>query len=136
MTVSAPTRRTGVVAAVASAISFGAAFVVVRIWMPFPPGLSPHAATLIHVKLLLSTFTALLLVALLINYARLYRRIPNRFTVALILFTVLLGLHAIASNPLVPLLFGFRVVDVGPFTFLPDLFASCAVLVLLRQSLN
>ncbi|SFR51990.1 hypothetical protein [Halogeometricum limi] len=90
---------------------------------------------LLRVKLFVSTFNVALLVALAYNYVRVYRDLPNPFTMSLVVFTLALLLYALTSNPLAAVLFGFRpTVSIGPFTFLPDLFAAVAVVVLLYQS--
>lgn len=64
--------------------------------------------------------------------------LPNPFTRSLLLFSVALLLYALASNPLVWILLGFRRgllgLGIGGFAFLPDLFAAVAVTVLLHQS--
>ena len=76
-----------------------------------------------------------MLLALLWNYVAVYRDIPNRFTLSLLLFTVALLLYAVSSNPLLPIVLGFsHGTTLGPFVFLPDVFASIAVVVLLYQS--
>ncbi|MBS3760943.1 MAG: hypothetical protein KGY43_05675 [Halodesulfurarchaeum sp.] len=75
------------------------------------------------------------MLAILWNYLRVYRDLPNRFTLSLLLFTVALLLYAVSSNPLLPIILGFRHgTTLGPFMFLPDLFASIASIVLLYQS--
>lgn len=93
--------------------------------------------TVMQVKVFLSTFNVLLLLALTWSYLSVYRGLPNRFAGSLVLVSVALLLYALASNPLVYLLFGFRGGGgLGPFTFLSDAFASVAVVVLLYQSLR
>lgn len=95
----------------------------------------PRLAFFLQVKLLVSTFNVVLLVALAYNYVRVYRDLPNPFTMSLVVFTVSLLLYAVTSNPLAAIVFGFRPqVSIGAFTFLPDLFAAVAVVVLLYQS--
>ncbi len=96
-----------------------------------------HATTGIEsqLRLFLSTYNVLLLLALTGSYLVVYRDLPNRFTGSLLLFAVALLLYAVASNPAVHVLFGFRGgPGLGPFLFLPDLFAAFAVTVLLYQS--
>lgn len=91
--------------------------------------------TVVQIKLFVTTFNAVVLLALLWNYLTVYRDLPNRFTLSLLLFCVALLLYAVSSNPLLPLLVGFRHgATLGPFVFLPDLFAGFAVVVLLYQS--
>ncbi|WP_231183409.1 hypothetical protein [Haladaptatus sp. DYF46] len=101
-----------------------------------PPGRGPPPlAELLQVKVFFSTFTSVLLLVLLTTYARIYRNLPNRFTMSLLLFTVSLTLYALTANPLIALLFGFNPPGgLGPFTFLPDMFASVSVIILLYQS--
>ena len=94
----------------------------------------PRLALVLQVKLLVTTFTVVLLVVLAGTYASLYRDLPNPFTLSLVVFCVALLLYALTSNPFVLLVLGFRPTPLGPFTFLPDLFAAVAVVVLLYQS--
>lgn len=99
---------------------------------PAPPGSHPRLADILQVKVFFSTFTSVLLLVLLTTYARIYRDLPNRFTMSLLLFTVSLTLYALTANPLVAILFGFMPPGgLGPFTFLPDMFASVSVIILL-----
>lgn len=91
--------------------------------------------TVVRIKLFVTTLNVVLLLALLWNYVAVYRDLPNRFTLSLLLFTVALLLYAVSSNPLLPLVMGFRHgAALGPFVFIPDVFASIAVVVLLYQS--
>lgn len=91
--------------------------------------------TFLGIKMFISTFTLILLAVLLWNYLSIYREMPNRFTLSLIILSLALLLYAFFSNPYVPLVLGFRHgVGLGPFTFLPDLFAAAAVTILLYQS--
>jgi hypothetical protein len=101
------------------------------------PGHGPPVSieTVVRVKLFVTTLNVVMLLALLWNYVAVYRDLPNRFTLSLLLFTVALLLYAVSSNPLLPLLLGFRHgTTLGPFVFMPDVFASIAVVVLLYQS--
>jgi len=102
-----------------------------------PPGIAPGEQfdTVVQVRMFLATFNAVLLVALVWSYLTLYRDLPNRFTLSLILFSLALLLYSVASIPGVHVLFGYRTeATLGPFTFLPDAFAAVAVVVLLYQS--
>lgn len=128
--------KTGAVVGVAALLS---AIVTLTTGLQ-PLGLPTHGPpvgieTVIQIKLFLTTLNALVLLAIFWNYLRVYRDIPNRFTLSLLLFTVALLLYALASNPLLPVLMGFEHAStLGPFMFLPDVFASIAVIVLLYQS--
>ena len=102
------------------------------------PGMGPGMAEPgieTDLRMFLSTYNVLLLLVLTWSYLVVYRDLPNRFTGSLLLFAVALLLYAMASNPAVHVLFGFRGgPELGPFAFLPDLFAAFAVTVLLYQS--
>jgi hypothetical protein len=101
------------------------------------PGHGPPVSieTVVRIKLFVTTLNVVMLLALLWNYVAVYRDLPNRFTLSLLLFTVALLLYAVSSNPLLSLLLGFRHgTTLGPFVFIPDVFASIAVVVLLYQS--
>jgi hypothetical protein len=90
-----------------------------------------------EVRVFISTFNVLIILALVWSYLSVYRDLPNRFTGSLLLVTGALLLYALASNPVVHLLFGFGGnTTLGPFAFLPDLFAAVAVSALLYQSLQ
>lgn len=132
-------RRTLLTAATAAVVALAVAALAPRyvFRFPFPPHSDSAFDALLQVKLFFSTFTVVLLLVLLATYIRIYRDLPNNFTLSLLLFTVALTLYAITSNPLLPILFGFdHPPAVGPFTFLPDAFTSVAVVILLYQSLR
>ena len=101
-------------------------------------GRPPRIETFIRLKLFVSTFTVVVLLALLSNYAAIYRDLPNPFTRSLLLFSVALLLYALSSSPLVWLVLGIRQgllgLGIGGFAFLPDVFAAVAVTLLLHQS--
>ena len=95
----------------------------------------PRLAFALSAKLFVSTFNIVLLLALTATYAAIYRALPNRFTLSLGLFSVALLLYAVTSNPVLQVLAGVRPTpQLGVFTFLPDLFAGLAVVLLLYQS--
>ncbi|KXB07457.1 hypothetical protein AKJ51_01295 [candidate division MSBL1 archaeon SCGC-AAA382A20] len=86
-------------------------------------------------KTFVTTFNTVLIGALLANYISIYREIRSRFTLSLIVFSVALLLFSISSNPLIPFFLDFHFGPVlGIFTFLPNIFASIAVLTLLYLS--
>jgi hypothetical protein len=116
-----------------------ALFVDPLVFRPMGRGMGPnHSMTpFLDIRLFLSTFNVLVLVALAWSYLAVYRDLPNRFTGSLLLFTVALLLYALASNPAVHLVFGYRIAPgLGPFAFLPDLFAAVAVTLLFYQSMQ
>ena len=101
-------------------------------------GQTPRIETFVRLKLFVSTYTVVTLLALVGTYVSLYRDLPNPFTRSLLLFSVALLLYALSSSPLVWLVLGFRRallgLGIGGFAFLPDLFAAVAVTLLLYQS--
>jgi len=82
-------------------------------------------------KTVVSTVNATLLVFLLITYIDIYRKTQSEFTIGLIIFSMVLLLYALASNPLIHWIFGFRALGLGPFAMLPDLFTCIALAVLI-----
>jgi len=134
-----PTTRVGVIVGAAAVISGLVALLLdPQLVGGIGRGMSQRAYAfelVTEVRLFLSTFNVLVLIVLAWSYLVVYRDLPNRFTFSLLLFTVALLLYAVVSNPAIHLLFGYRGgPGLGPFAFLPDLFAAVAVTVLLYQS--
>ena len=88
------------------------------------------------IRTVVTTVNATLASMLLIAYIDIYRRIKSEFTIGLGLFSVVLLLYALVSNPLLHSVFGFWAVGLGPFAMLPDLFACIALSLLLYLSLR
>jgi len=88
------------------------------------------------VRTMLSSINATLLILLLVTYIDMYRKIPSDFTFGLILFSLILLLYALSSNPLLQWLFGYRAFGLGPFAMLPDMFTTLALAVLLYLTMN
>jgi hypothetical protein len=84
----------------------------------------------------LSTINATLLVFLMITYIDIYKKLKSEFTVGLIIFSMILLLYALVSNPLMQNIFGFRAIGLGPFAMLPDLFTCLALAVLLYLTMK
>jgi hypothetical protein len=114
-----------------------AAIWAIKYWSPPPPGGPPpppipgDIAWFYTAQAVISTINATLAIILLITYINLYRKIQLLFTIGLIIFSMVLLLHALASCPIVLWIFGFRAYGLGPFAMLPDLFTSLALTVLL-----
>ncbi|GGM65279.1 hypothetical protein J2752_000319 [Halarchaeum rubridurum] len=130
-----PLTKTAAVAAVAALCGLvaGVALPVV----PMPPPIDHHAflETFVRVQFAVSTFNLVLLAALVVAYVGIYRDLPNKYTLSLLLTSVALFLYALSSNPLAPMAFGFPpITGLGPFTFLPNFFVGVAVVVLFYQS--
>jgi Na+/H+-translocating membrane pyrophosphatase len=69
-------------------------------------------------------------------YFSIYREVKSEFTVSLIIVMFALLIYSITSSPILPLLFGFWGMGLGPFTMIPDLFATVALVTLLYISLK
>jgi hypothetical protein len=83
------------------------------------------------VKTIISTINVTLLVFLLVTYIDIYRKTQSEFTIGLIIFSLVLLLYALTSNPMLHLTFGFYAFGLGPFAMLPDLFTCTALALLL-----
>jgi hypothetical protein len=60
-----------------------------------------------------------------------YLKTKSEFVIGLMIFSMVLLLNALTSNPLVHQIFGFYAFGLGPFAMLPDLFTLSALIVLL-----
>jgi hypothetical protein len=115
------------------------------IWFPLYP-FEPHERPPLEIfgdielfytiKTVVSTINITLLVFLLLTYINIYRKTRSEFTVGLIIFSGVFLLNALASNPFVIWIFGFRPFGLGPFAMLPDLFTLAALGVLLYLSIK
>lgn len=103
---------------------------------PVPPEGGDLLAQLVTVKTIISFANMVLIATLLALYYRIYSEVRSKFTLGLILLTFTLLLYAVTSNPLVHILFGYYPFGLGPFTVIPDLFTTFALLVLLYLSLE
>lgn len=88
------------------------------------------------VKAILSTINITLLIFLLATYIDMYRKLHSEFTIGLIVFSLILLLYALTSNPLLQWLFGFWGFGLGPFAMLPDLCTTLALAVLLYLTMK
>jgi hypothetical protein len=88
------------------------------------------------VKTILSSINATLLVFLLATYVDMYKKLQSEFTIGLIIFSLILLLYALSSNPLLQWIFGYRAFGLGPFAMLPDLFTTLALAVLLYLTMK
>lgn len=87
-------------------------------------------------KTVFSTLNMALLIFLLLAYVDIYRKTGSEFTIGLIIFSTILFLYALTSNPMVMWAWGFRPFGMGPFALLPDLFTFAALIVLLYLSIK
>jgi hypothetical protein len=125
--------------------SLSALWATSTLWFPFspfehrlpPPRDIPGDIEFFYTaKTVVSMINATLLVFLLLTYIDIYRKTRSEFTIGLTIFSGVLLLNALASNPLVIWIFGFRPVGLGPFAFLPDLFTLGALVILLYLSIK
>jgi hypothetical protein len=84
----------------------------------------------------ISTINATLLVFLMITYIDIYKTLKSEFTIGLIIFSMILLLYALVSNPLMQNIFGFRGIGLGPFAMLPHLFTCLALAVLIYLTMK
>jgi len=115
------------------------------VWFPFspferrlpPPREIPGDIEFFYTaKTVVSTINVTLLVFLLLSYVDIYRKTRSEFTIGLAIFSGIFLLNALASNPLVIWVFGFRPFGLGPFALLPDLFTFGALAILLYLSVK
>ncbi len=104
--------------------------------LPPPQNIPGDVEFFYTAKAVVSTINVTLLIFLLLTYIGIYRKTRSEFTIGLIVFSAVLLLNALASNPLVIWVFGFRPFGLGPFALLPDLFTSAALAVLLYLSVK
>ncbi|MEM3090807.1 MAG: hypothetical protein QXW17_03480, partial [Candidatus Bathyarchaeia archaeon] len=88
------------------------------------------------VKTVISTVNIAIVLILLFIYMNIYRKTKTNFTIGLIIFSLILLLYTVSSNPILQTIFGYRAFGLGPFAMLPDVFALIALLVLLYLSLK
>jgi hypothetical protein len=87
-------------------------------------------------KTALTMINMTLSVILIGLYVKVYRDTKSEFTIGLIIMTFSLFLYATLSNPLLPMLFGYRILGVGIFSILPDIFTTVALSALLYLGLK
>jgi hypothetical protein len=83
------------------------------------------------VQTVVSSVNVALLIILLIIYIDIFRKTKSEFTIGLLIFSMVLLLYALFSNPIIHWLFGFRSYGLGPFAMLPHIFTFVALTVLL-----
>ncbi len=98
--------------------------------MPFPFEIPWDLEFFYMAKTVVSSINIALLVFLLVLYLGIYKKTRSEFTIGLIVFALVLMMNALASNTFIIFAFGFRLVGLGPFALLPDLFTLVALTVL------
>jgi hypothetical protein len=132
---------------VAGAIGFASSNVLVKPPEHFvPPNFDPnHPPTgldpadrdsFIHAKSAMTMINMMLSVALIALYVKIYRETKAQFTMGLIFVMLALFLYAMMSNPMIPMLFGYRIFGVGLFSILPDIFTTLALSILIYLTMK
>ena len=102
-----------------------------------PPGGFPGDFEYFYVLFtILSTVNIALLVLLLLTYINIYSKTRSPFTIGLVIFALVFLIRDIAQSPFVSGLLGFRAVGLGPFVFLPAIFETAALAVLIYLSIK
>lgn len=97
-----------------------------------PPATIPGDIELFYtIQTVVSAINITILIILLATYIDIYNRTKSEFTIGLIIFSSVMLLNSLFSNPFLHLVFGFSSFGLGPFAMLPDLFTLAAVSVLL-----
>lgn len=88
------------------------------------------------IQAIVSSVNIALSILLLGVYLDTYRRMRSEFSLALVVFSLVLLSYSLTSNPFVRDLFGFRGSGLGPFGMLPDVFACMGLIILVYLSLK
>jgi hypothetical protein len=79
---------------------------------------------------IISIVSIALSVFLLVMYADSYRKTRSDFSVALMIFAIVLFFSSLTSNPALQSAFGFKAFGLGPFAMLPLLFQCVGLAIL------
>jgi hypothetical protein len=102
-----------------------------------PVPMPPPDTWLTNIHALITLGNIILLLCLLVIYARNYKEIKSKFALGLIAFVILLMVQAFTSNPFVHLLWGFqRLYALGLLRILSEWFEFAALAILLYISLK
>jgi hypothetical protein len=120
-------------------VALVAAFWAINTSFPFlpplgryrPPEFIPGDIELYYtVKTVVSSINVTLLTILFVTYIGIYMKTKSEFTLGLMIFSIVMLLNALTSNPLLLRIFGFIPFGLGPFAMLPDLFTLFALVIL------
>jgi hypothetical protein len=103
---------------------------------PIPDEYLPLISAMIVFKAVISTVNFALILCALAIYYNIYRAMRTRFTLGLLMMIIALMMNAFTSNPLLQFRFGGQFIGLGPLTFLPDVFTTITLIVLLYISLE
>jgi len=128
------------VLAILIAVALTTAFwAVSSLYQPFnplrplpPPPSTPGDFEFFYIaKTVVSSLNIALLGFLLITNADLFRKTRSKFTFALLIFSVAFLFKDLTASPIVIGAFGYRLVGLGPFALLPDMFEFVVLVALL-----
>ena len=88
------------------------------------------------IKTIIALINIGLIIPLLYTYIKIYRNMPNKFTLGLLLIMISLLLYAITASPIMTHMLGLHSFNEGPFQFLPNLFTTIALMVLVKVSIE
>lgn len=124
--------RTEMKAIIVSSFLVGVLSAYLTNWAVFAP--EAYIQSAIVIKVFFSSINAVLLAGLVFNYTKIYRDMPTHTSRIFLIFSSSLLFYAISSNPIVHLLFGYKLISLGPFTYVPDLFVSAGTIAILWES--
>lgn len=108
----------------------------VPVLMNTPPQLQATRGGFLQLKIVISFINLGLIIPLFFIYAGIYRRMRTSFTLGLMAVVLAFALYAITSNPVVFLLADVREGCWGIYQIIPDLFATIALMIMMRLSLE
>lgn len=94
----------------------------------------PFLETVLLAKVFFTSFNIVILTALTYNYFEIYQEVPTSMSRGLTIFSAALLLYALTSSPILHAAIGFENITIGLFTYVPDMFASVAAVIILYES--
>lgn len=123
---------------VAVSVALAAAVGLLLAEMLLPPlagaGMQGMSGFYLRMKSVLTTVNMALCLILMASYLGLYLEVRSRFTLGLGFAMFAMFVYAATSNPIIHALSGFCLSGLGPYTMIPDLFATAALGILLYLS--
>jgi hypothetical protein len=88
------------------------------------------------IKSVVTTINITISLLLIGIYVNIYKDVKSDFTLGLIIVMISMLVYAVTSNPIFHAVFGYGLFGLGPFTMIPDIFATVALSTLLYLSLK
>lgn len=114
--------------------AFGLATVMTIVMRPSIAASIEKGVYVALAEVFLSTFNFVLLSVLTMTYVRMYRELKTPISRSLIIFSSALALYAVSSSPVTHSLIGIEAVNIGPLTYVPEIFVAVASLTLLYEN--